>query len=122
MWKYLNEHEQNVKNLLDKELTEIELLNLKEYHAKQIFFMQHERFIHLVVTLFMALFLLLSLGFSMSVRTYAGAVLCLLLLILVSAYIIHYFHLENGVQRWYGLSNEIDLRLGKTPNKLEKKF
>ncbi|MBU1220714.1 hypothetical protein KKF34_03910 [Myxococcota bacterium] len=122
MWKYLNDHEKSVKTRLLEDISEKELLNLKVYHQKQIQFMQHERLIHLLVTLFMALFLLISLGFSMVVKTWTGAALCILLLILVSAYIIHYFHLENGVQRWYGLSNEIDRRLEITTEKLEKKF
>ena len=29
------------------------------------------------------------------------------------AYLLHFFRLENGVQRWYHLSNRIDHELGR---------
>ena len=37
--------------------------------------------------------------------------LTLLLLGLTSAYLVHYFRLENGVQRWYHLQDRLDARL-----------
>ncbi|MBN2725525.1 MAG: hypothetical protein JXR95_15780 [Deltaproteobacteria bacterium] len=105
---------------LSGDLSVEELIELRNYHENQIGYMQHERFIHLIVTLFIALFLMLALGFSMVIRTFTGTALSLILLVLESAYLIHYFHLENGVQRWYGISNEIDYRLGKVDIKLRK--
>jgi len=39
-------------------------------------------------------------------------VLVALLFGLSSVYLVHYFRLENGVQRWYHLANRIDERLG----------
>jgi hypothetical protein len=35
-----------------------------------------------------------------------------LLLLLEIPYLIYYFRLENGVQQWYHLTDEIDLRFG----------
>jgi hypothetical protein len=63
--------------------------------------------------MFCATFLLLVIGFTAVRPTLAGGALAVLLLGLVSAYLVHYFRLENGVQRWYHLANRIDARLGR---------
>jgi hypothetical protein len=41
-------------------------------------------------------------------------VMTLLVLGLLIAYILHYFRLENCVQRWYILADEIRARMGET--------
>ena len=69
----------------------------------------------------MALFLLLSLGFATVVPTLASMGLRLLLLELTVPYIVHYFRLENGVQRWYHLQNRIDAELGRVSQSYEGK-
>ena len=38
----------------------------------------------------------------------------LIALMLLAAYLLHYFRMENGVQRMYTLANRIDARLGRT--------
>jgi len=71
----------------------------------QIGFLSHERLIHLLVTLSFALFTLLtamSLGTADNPAMYA---LLFLLLCLLIPYIRHYFLLENGVQRLYGIAD-----------------
>jgi cell division protein FtsW (lipid II flippase) len=121
MRKYLKSHEDFIKNLLSKikthPISTKELLALRTLHHKRLRFMQHERLIHLIVTFFIALFLLLALGFSMVVKTWTGLSLSIIMLVLVSAYLIHYFHLENGVQRWYKISDEIDEIIRNIMNK-----
>lgn len=112
MWKYIIQHETFVKNALlqDKSNTEWEVLRI--FHEKQIAFMQHERLIHLLVTLFVAMFLLLSVGFLSLHPNHTSFAIAGLFLVLVVPYVIHYFRLENGVQRWYELSNAIDNKCG----------
>ena len=46
--------------------------------------------------------------------------LCVLLLVLLCAYLVHYFRLENGVQRWYHLANQLDERLGRPGARYEQ--
>ena len=72
----------------------------------QIGFFQHERLIHLIVTLSFAVLTILSvyiLILSMSVPT---VLLTVLLAIMLIAYIKHYYVLENGVQRLYRIYDE----------------
>jgi|SRR6516165_3109684 hypothetical protein len=112
MFRYLQLHEQFVIAALAGERGLISLSELKTFHEKQIRYMQHERLIHLIVTLFVATFLLLSIGFAVIHPSWPAFAMAALLLGLFSVYLIHYYRLENGVQRWYHLSNQIDERLG----------
>jgi protein-S-isoprenylcysteine O-methyltransferase Ste14 len=105
----MKRHERYVKEMLEKNINRDELLELIAYHDKQIQWMQHERLAHLVTMLFVCLFFLLSLAFTMANLSLPCIILSALLMILAVAYIIHYYRLENGVQRWYVLSNKIKL-------------
>ena len=108
MIDYMKRHERYVQEMLEKNLQQEALKELLEYHDKQIQWMQHERMVHLITMLFVCLFTLLSLGFAIvTPALLPGILLCALLMILTLAYVIHYYRLENGVQRWYDLSNKI---------------
>ena len=111
MWDYMKRHETFVRRVLAEEAG-TNWGELREWHETQIRRMQHERLIHLIVTMFCATFLLLAIGYTGSRPSIAGALLAGLLLILVAAYLVHYFRLENGVQRWYHLANRIDEKIG----------
>lgn len=112
MWRYLKLHESFVREALRDQPPPAALAELKAFHLRQVRNMQHERLIHLVVTMFVATFFLLGLGFITLHASWTGLALVLLLLVLLAAYLLHYFRLENGVQRWYHLANQIDARLG----------
>lgn len=112
MWKYLKLHERFVLSALAGQRGNIPLAELKAFHERQIRYMQHERLVHLIVTLFVATYLLLGIGFVVVMPLWPGFVLVAVLFGLASMYLIHYFRLENGVQRWYYLANRIDERLG----------
>lgn len=116
MWRYLRKHEAMVRRALGGEPEAAALEALLAYHRVQIAHMQHERLIHLIVTMFCGLFLLLVLGFATVRPTWPAGAMALLLLGLEGAYLVHYFRLENGVQRWYGLENELLRRLGRVSN------
>jgi cell division protein FtsW (lipid II flippase) len=107
---YMKRHEQYVNQMLEKELSEEARRELREYHDRQILWMQHERMVHLIVMLFVCLFALLALGFTILNPIPPYFVLFALLMILSVAYVIHYYRLENGVQRWYDLSDRIKAR------------
>ena len=107
MIDYMKRHEQYVLSLLESSPTREMLAELLEYHDKQILWMQHERLVHLITMMFVCLFFLLAFGFSMIHFSVPYLLLAALLLILTIAYIIHYYRLENNVQRWYDLSNHI---------------
>jgi hypothetical protein len=105
----MKSHEHYIREMLEKNLDREALLNLLQYHDKQIQWLQHERLIHLITMLFVCLFMLLIFGFTILVPSLPCMILSALLMILSVAYIIHYYRLENGVQRWYSLSNQIKL-------------
>jgi hypothetical protein len=112
MWKYLKLHERFVVSALAGQRGNVPLAELKAFHERQIRYMQHERMVHLIATLFVATYLLLAIGFVVAMPVWPGFVLVAVLFGLASIYLVHYFHLENGIQRWYYLANRIDERLG----------
>jgi hypothetical protein len=107
MIDYMKRHELYIKEMLEKNLSPEALSDLFKYHDKQIQWMQHERLAHLMTMLFVCLFALLSLGYALLTPAVLCFILSGLLIVLSVAYVIHYYRLENGVQKWYRLSNEI---------------
>lgn len=67
----------------------------------QIGFFQHERLIHLIVTVVFALLTMLAILGTLIAPQPALFLLILFLLILLVPYIRHYYILENGVQKLY---------------------
>lgn len=106
MKKYLYEYINYVIN--NKNEIDLEDMLIK------INFFQHERLIHLIITLFyVIMFLIFLILVSIS---YIFIIPSFILLIFVIFYIIHYFRLENGVQSLYFLYDEI-----KNKTKRDKK-
>ncbi|MBD5117212.1 MAG: hypothetical protein HDT48_06880 [Ruminococcaceae bacterium] len=60
-------------------------------------FFQHERLIHLIVTMTFALLTVISLGLTVSEIYFLP--LFVLFLVLEVPYVFHYYKLENGVQK-----------------------
>ena len=82
---------------------------LAEFEVKIAYF-QHERLIHLMVTLSFALFLLLSIGSLFifpSEFILTAVILVAIFFILTIAYVFHYYFLENSVQRMYHMRDEM---------------
>jgi hypothetical protein len=84
---------------------------LKKRHSQMISHMQHERLIHLLVTLAFGICLLITMAMALAAPANLVYLLMGLLLILFIPYVSHYFFLENMVQRWYRLSDEIDIKI-----------
>lgn len=78
-----------------------------EEHLTQIAFFQHERLIHLIVTVTFAVLTMLSACFLLLTQEPALCLLTLMLLVLLIPYIAHYYTLENEVQRMYGQYDKI---------------
>jgi hypothetical protein len=111
----MQRHERLVRERLDQGGGE-ELAAVRARHARRLRFMQHERLIHLIVTMFVALFALLAVGFGVTHPSWASGALAALLLGLTGAYLVHYFRLENGVQRWYELDDRLEEALRRPPD------
>lgn len=103
MRKYLLDYVKEVEAdvLQNKKYTDYELEDL----ICKIGFMQHERLIHLLVTLSFAFFTLLFLAFSL--LSYLFLIPFFSLIVFLLFYIRHYFLLENKVQYLYKLYDKI---------------
>lgn len=122
MYEYLKKHQKFIIERLEKEGKGYDWEGLRIFHEKQIGFMQHERLIHMFIMLFVALFLLLSIFETLSLPQLTFMwVADIMLLVLLVPYIIHYFHLENGVQYYYYLANKIDGKCGRITADYDKK-
>lgn len=91
-----------LENLKFEEMEAPELERVRSEMERQIGFFQHERLIHLIVTVTFALLTLISLFASIFSQELMCAALTLLLFILLIPYIRHYYILENSVQKMYG--------------------
>ena len=96
---YLNEVE---KLLLKKTISKKELENVKT----KIMFFQHERLIHLIVTLFFSLFAIIFM--ILGVLSYYFLIIFAILLIFVIFYIYHYYFLEKKVQYLYKIYDKLN--------------
>lgn len=72
-----------------------------EEHLNQIGFFQHERLIHLIVTVTFALLEMLAILLSVITDSLFSILLPVVILILLVPYIRHYYILENEVQKMY---------------------
>jgi hypothetical protein len=97
MKNYLNQIDKQMQG----ELSADDKKALKENLLVQIGFFQHERIIHLIVTVTFAVITILSFLCFLIFRRLLLAVFLLLLLALLIPYIRHNFILEKGVQKLY---------------------
>lgn len=72
-----------------------------EEHLNQISFFQHERLIHLIVTVTFALLEMLAILLNVITDSLFSLLLPVVILILLVPYIRHYYILENEVQKMY---------------------
>lgn len=119
MEKYLKRHEAFIRRQLASPGAGTDWPGLARFHRTQIGYLQHERLIHLLVTLFFGLCALLLFLFFLLHPQAVATTLILLVLALLIPYVVHYFRLENGVQRWYHLANELELRAGGVSERYE---
>lgn len=111
MTDYLKEYTQEIEKKLSDNDKKTDWHVVLADHRVQIGFLQHERLIHLLVTLtFGMLFcFFVTVILIWQVMMLMG-VLALVTIMLVG-YVFHYFKLENGVQKLYLLDKEIQKRL-----------
>ena len=101
---YLNYYETLTSK---KSLTTAEAAREQEQLLIQIQFFQHERLVHLIVTMTFAVLTMLSFGIVLLTQLIQLTVLTAALLVLLIPYIFHYYLLENEVQKMYAQYDEI---------------
>ena len=104
MKKRIINYRLKIDNLLanpDK-ISKEEWKKILQEHLTQIGFFQHERLVHLIVTVTFAILTMMSIIASIMISNPMLLVLTLLFLVLLVPYIMHYYTLENEVQKMYG--------------------
>lgn len=112
MEKRMKEYLAAIDTLLNNQFTKEQWQSYIEKHLIQISFFQHERLVHLIVTVIFAL--LEMMAFIMVVVAFSPGLMALMLMILVLLipYIRHYYVLENGVQKMYRQYDEMLKKIG----------
>lgn len=109
MEKKIREYERFIEKRTRADLPSAERAKLAAYHREMLANFQHERLVHLVVTLFFALLLVVALSataglvcaYGLAVELIPLWVLTAILAVLVGFYVKHYYFLENHVQKLY---------------------
>ena len=104
MKRFCREHEARVTAAAVGEVTE----ELLEEHLRMIAWVQHERLVHLIVTVMVVLCELFTVDLVL-LHPELGIVPALIMLgmaVLMGFYFWHYFFLENTVQSWYRIAEE----------------
>ena len=76
-------------------------------HLIQIGFFMHERLIHLIVTVLFAIMTIATIFFAVASPNIGLLILTVAFMTLLIPYIIHYYLLENGVQKMYTQYDEM---------------
>ena len=82
---------------------------LFEEHREKITWLQHERLVHLIVTVMCVIgeMFVVDLVLLHPELGVLPAVFMLGVAVLLAFYFFHYFFLENTVQRWYAMADEM---------------
>ena len=108
--KYMDEL---LKRLEKENIPPEELERLKNEHMNQVAFFQHERLIHLIVTVTFAILEMLAIFLFMLCPGIAVFCLVVIILVLLLPYIRHYYILENEVQKMYKQYDKLCAKQGK---------
>ena len=106
MKQFCREHEARVTAAVETGKATGELL---EEHLRMIAWVQHERLVHLIVTVMVVICELFTVNLVL-LHPELGIVPALIMLglaVLLGFYFWHYFFLENTVQRWYRIAEEL---------------
>lgn len=90
-------------------------------HLIQVSFFQHERLIHLIVTVTFAILEVIVIGLCVTAFSPGLGLLALALLVLLIPYIRHYYILENEVQKMYAQYDRMVLKRAAKDSESEVK-
>ncbi len=111
MKHFCREHEEYV-------LSQAASSGLLAMHRDKIRILQHERLVHLIVTVMVVIIELFVTDLVILHPETApySALVMLGLAVLLGFYFFHYFFLENTVQRWYVIADQLREELDKKYN------
>ena len=111
--KWCKLHEREVLEQTEGAHTADELLSVREEHEKKLMWLMHERLVHLIVMILIGVVMLFSVTFILFMPDSFPASLPMFIIsfVLTCFYVKHYFFLENTVQRWYMIDEDITARI-----------
>lgn len=113
--QWCREHEAEVTAALEDSRLSAEPLSpeLLARHREKISLVQHERLIHLIVTVMVVFVELFVVDLALLHPEFGiyPAIVMLILAVLLAFYFYHYFFLENTLQRWYRYLDEMQDKL-----------
>lgn len=101
MKRRILEYRKRMDELLEQKTEGTCWQEVLQEHLVQISFFQHERLVHLIVTITFALMTIISLFMLLATGEMAVIGLLVMLLVLLVPYIMHYYLLENETQNMY---------------------
>ena len=104
MKKYINDYIEVLNSKLDNKITEKDINEL----LNKIRFFSHERFIHLIITLFFALLSLIFIYLTLTFKIFSLLIVTIILLIMLVFYIFHYYFLENTILNLYKMYDKFN--------------
>ena len=111
--KWCGRHESYIMQKLAEDASSAELADVMDLHEKRLSWLMHERLIHLIVLSVSVILVLFSMALILFVPNTFPASLPMFVItfVLAAFYVRHYFFLENTVQHWYMIDEEIENRL-----------
>ena len=103
----INFHREYIEELLERDAQDTDWKAVLEDHLIKISQFQHERFIHLIVTVTFALLTMLAFGYVYIFDNICFLLAAILFLVLLIPYIAYYYMLENNTQAMYELYDEL---------------
>ncbi len=114
MKKYITAYMNEITDFIDNKMESSDISKIREelheFEVKIAYF-QHERLIHLIVTVLFALLEMLSIYMTFVTFSLASVILSFMFLVLLIPYVMHYYFLENSVQKMYVLRDKIISKL-----------
>jgi len=111
MANFAVEYVRSMEKILEEEHSKKELNEIISEHLTKIGFFQHERLIHLIVTVLFAILDVIMVAISFVTFNISCILLMLFFTILLVPYIFHYYFLENSVQRMYKQYDDLKAKM-----------
>ena len=103
MKNYISDYIKHIEIESDKNIKQCDIDKL----LVKISFFKHERLIHLIVTVFFALFTIAFFYITYTSNLLIYLLITIILFVMLLFYIFHYFFLENSVQHLYKIYDKM---------------
>jgi len=110
MKKYISVYIREIELYMAHEMEKDDLSRMDEKISEfetKISYFQHERLIHLIVTVLFAILEIMAVFMIMVAPSAPAVLLCIMFLVLLVPYVMHYYFLENSVQKMYKMRDKM---------------